>query len=178
MSRISRHLTFANIVSVVALFAALGLGTAWALDANSVKSKHIVNGQVKKRDLGVPAKYTSAGLTDESGPCEPGNEWRDLTFFNQEVGFYRDPFGIVHLQGTAIQCGATSGTIFSLPPGFRPEGLVDTFGSKNQTDPHQVRIIDSGGEVAATTPGIGPGNTISLENISFRCAPSGENGCP
>ena len=39
-----------NIVGYVALFFTLSLGTAWALEANSVKSKHIVNGQVKAKD--------------------------------------------------------------------------------------------------------------------------------
>lgn len=45
------HLTFSNVVSVLALFVALGLGTAWALERNSVRSKHIVTGQVKGIDI-------------------------------------------------------------------------------------------------------------------------------
>ena len=49
-SRVGAHLR-ANLVGYVALFFALGLGTAWALDANSVRSKHIVNGQVKGKDV-------------------------------------------------------------------------------------------------------------------------------
>ena len=49
-SRVGAHLR-ANVVGYIALFFALGLGTAWALDANSVRSKHIVNGQVKGADV-------------------------------------------------------------------------------------------------------------------------------
>ena len=49
--RIRRHLTYANVMSTIAAFAAIGGGVAWALEANSVKSKHIVNGQVKKADI-------------------------------------------------------------------------------------------------------------------------------
>jgi hypothetical protein len=60
-----RRLTFANVVSLIALFAALGLGTAWALEANSVKSKHIVNGQVKLKDLADDA-VNSAKVEDGS----------------------------------------------------------------------------------------------------------------
>ena len=39
-----------NLIGIIALYVALG-GTAWALQANSVKSKHIVNGQVRTQDL-------------------------------------------------------------------------------------------------------------------------------
>ena len=44
-----------NTVAYVALFCSLSLGTAWAateLTRNSVKSKHIAKGQVKRSDLG------------------------------------------------------------------------------------------------------------------------------
>jgi hypothetical protein len=49
--RIRRHLTYANVMSTIAAFAAIGGGVAWALEANSVRSQHIVNGQVKRADL-------------------------------------------------------------------------------------------------------------------------------
>ena len=178
---IRSRLTYANVASSLALFIAISGGAAFAvtqLDANSVESKHIVNGQVKRGDLGVPAKYESAGLPDQSGAgCEPGNEWRDQPFWNAEVGYYRDPFGIVHLQGTAIKCGTPIDQLFILPAGYRPEGSVLTHGIKNATDFHQVRIFESG-EVQATTPGFVSGNNLSLEGITFRCAPSGQDGCP
>jgi hypothetical protein len=48
LSRRPRHVT---AIAYLALFAALGLGTAWALERNSVQSKHIKNGQVKRKDL-------------------------------------------------------------------------------------------------------------------------------
>ena len=46
------HASFANVVSVIALFVALG-GSAYAigLKKDSVKSKHIVDGQVKAADV-------------------------------------------------------------------------------------------------------------------------------
>lgn len=47
------RLTFANVVSVIALFVAMG-GTSFAavaLSRNSVRSAHIKNGQVKRADL-------------------------------------------------------------------------------------------------------------------------------
>jgi hypothetical protein len=54
MTGIRRRLTFANIVSVLALFLAL-CGGAYAVSVaakNSVTSKSIKNGQVKTKDLG------------------------------------------------------------------------------------------------------------------------------
>jgi hypothetical protein len=52
MRRIRRHLTFANVASAIALFVALGGGTAGALGGhNTVFSDDIVNGQVKTADV-------------------------------------------------------------------------------------------------------------------------------
>jgi hypothetical protein len=62
-----QHLTFANVVSVIALFIALG-GGAYALTRapkNSVVSKSIKNGQVKKRDLAKNA-VNGARVVDNS----------------------------------------------------------------------------------------------------------------
>lgn len=49
----ARVLTHArqNAVAYVALFLALSGGIAWALERNSVRSKHIVDGQVRPADL-------------------------------------------------------------------------------------------------------------------------------
>ena len=50
IGQVRARLSFANVVSLVALFVALG-GVAYALESNSVKSRHIVDGQVKSVDL-------------------------------------------------------------------------------------------------------------------------------
>ena len=70
---IRSRLTYANVMATVAVFIALG-GGAYAvtkLDRNSVKSKHIVNGQVKPKDLSAPKGAQSAGL-----PVDEGGELR------------------------------------------------------------------------------------------------------
>jgi hypothetical protein len=61
MAWIRTRITFANVMSLTALFIALG-GTSYAvtqLDKNSVRSKHIRNGQVKRPDLGRNAVDSS-----------------------------------------------------------------------------------------------------------------------
>ena len=50
MKAMGTHLR-TNAVGYVALFLALGIGTAWAVERDSIKSKHIVNEQVKPVDL-------------------------------------------------------------------------------------------------------------------------------
>jgi hypothetical protein len=56
LSRLISKLTYANVVATLALFLALGGGLAWALANNSVKSKHIKDGQVKPNDLSPASK--------------------------------------------------------------------------------------------------------------------------
>ena len=61
MSRLRAHLTYANVMATIALFVALGGSSyaAIALTKNSVKSKHIGKGQVKRSDLGRNAVTTA-----------------------------------------------------------------------------------------------------------------------
>ena len=66
--KLRAHLTFANVVSMIALLFALGLGGAWAaseLSKNEVKSKHIGKGQVKNSDL-ADDSVTSPKVADGS----------------------------------------------------------------------------------------------------------------
>lgn len=54
MGKLRKGLSFANVVSVISLVFALGLGTAWAateLAKNDVRSKHIAKRAVKRSDL-------------------------------------------------------------------------------------------------------------------------------
>ncbi len=66
MRRLTGRLTYANVMSTIAVFGVLGGGTAYAvtqIDRNSVKSKHIVNDQVKSVDVRDDT-LTGGGLTD------------------------------------------------------------------------------------------------------------------
>ena len=57
LTKLRRHLTYANVVSTLCLFILLG-GSAFAavrLSRNSVRSAHIKNAQVKNPDLGANA---------------------------------------------------------------------------------------------------------------------------
>jgi len=54
LARLRGHLSYANVMATIALFVALGGSSyaAIALSKNSVKSKHIAKGQVKRSDIG------------------------------------------------------------------------------------------------------------------------------
>jgi hypothetical protein len=68
MSRIREKLTYANVMATIAVFLALGFGTAWAgteLAKNSVKSKQIQDGAVEHDDLADDA-VTSGKVKDGS----------------------------------------------------------------------------------------------------------------
>jgi hypothetical protein len=64
LRKLQSHATYANVVATIALFLALGGGAyALTLPKNSVKSKHIKDGQVKTNDLG-DGQVTSADAQD------------------------------------------------------------------------------------------------------------------
>lgn len=50
-------------LALLCLFLIVGGGTAYALERNSVRSKHIVNGQVRKADL-APKVATAANINE------------------------------------------------------------------------------------------------------------------
>ena len=65
LAGIHSRLTYANVVSTLCLFLLLGGGAyaAFSLPRDSVKSKHIVNGQVKRGDLS-PKVATAANINE------------------------------------------------------------------------------------------------------------------
>ena len=101
-------------------------------------------------------------------------------------GYLRDPAGMVHLRGlTQAQDGVfpcasvPSLRIFTLPSGYRPEAdAALTTISNNKAGRINVR---GGGdvEVEPNFPAFADAkNWVSLDGLTFRCAPSGQNGCP
>ena len=60
MRRVGRHLR-GNVVAYVALFCALGLGTAYAVERNSIKGKHIAEGAVRGSDI----RDGAVGIADQ-----------------------------------------------------------------------------------------------------------------
>jgi hypothetical protein len=95
------------------------------------------------------------------------------------AAFYRDPYGVVHLKGS-IKCpGATpqvGSAIFQLPPGYST-GDELWFPISADGGPASVFTFHSEG-VSYATGTVGANGRMSLDGVSWRCAPSGVNGCP
>lgn len=180
--RVAKHLR-SNIVAYGALFLALG-GTAYAIERNSVMSKHIAPQQVKQPDLAAPAGWQEAGLR----PCVfDGPQWSNYGGDNTAAAFRRDPYGTVHIKGS-VTCGIEASLadrhVFDLPPGFRPGEIENHPSIGNFSSPESVRTrtiaIHPDGRVRVATGAWLDDRTdpVYLDGITFRCAPSGQDGCP
>src|ERR1700748_39775 len=52
-------------------------------------------------------------------------DWTNVGPTFQPAGFYKDPFGTVHLQGDVMRTAGTDATIFRLPAGYCPVGGIE-----------------------------------------------------
>ena len=93
-------------------------------------------------------------------------DWTNVGNGFQPAGFYKDPFGTVHLQGDVQRTTGNDATIFQLPSGYCPVGGIEDFpayGDGGTAAGVAVRSSDcSVVFVAGTTTFIG------LGAISFR----------
>jgi hypothetical protein len=97
------------------------------------------------------------------------------------AAFYRDPLGVVHLKGSIKCSGVPGGSYFilKLPPGYFPEKL-QWFSASADNGPATVAAENYGSYAYLIYVNGNPGadGRISLDGISWRCSPSGANGCP
>jgi hypothetical protein len=89
IERLRGRLTYANVTATVALFLALTGGIAWALANNSVKSRHIVNDQVKAQDLAAgaaqaPVAYAQVDADDADLADLDATHSRGIADFSHE----------------------------------------------------------------------------------------------
>jgi phage repressor protein C with HTH and peptisase S24 domain len=112
-----------------------------------------------------PGSYASTQLEAEhvvGKPGEPAFENGCGNIFPgdvTEVGFYKDPFGVVHMRGYVDGC--TGGLILILPPGFRPRETEFFVSVTGNSTAGLVEVTDEG-EV------FGFGAETGLSNIEFR----------
>ena len=105
-----------NVIGYLALFLTLSIGTAWALERNSVRSKHIVNGEVKTVDLG-PESVTNANVAPDAlgaaaiGENAVGFSELDAGAFNADIAEQGAAFGIPNnaIQGFEVEDDTLSG---------------------------------------------------------------------
>jgi hypothetical protein len=108
-----------------------------------------------------------AHMVGTAGQVQFDVDWANVGAGFQPAGFYKDPFGTVHLQGDVQRTTGTDATIFQLPPGYCPAGGIEDFpayGDGGTAAGVAVRPDCSVVFVAGTTTFIG------LGAISFRAA--------
>lgn len=196
MKQIHKRLTYANVMSSIAVFLVLGGGAAFAagqLAKNSVGTKQLKNNAVTTKKIkknavtGAKVKESTLGTVPSASsltpmeathlvgaPGEPAFENGSSNLpsspplsFNP-VGFYKDHEGIVHLQGIAL--AGAEGIVFTLPAGFRPAS-----GKLLEFEPiDELITIVFGSNVSV--PGFdlsgkvlgGSGEPVVLDGITFR----------
>lgn len=166
--RIRQRATFANVVSLLALFVALG-GSSYAavqLNRNSVLSRHITNGEVKRQDVGRNAVSSSkvedgrllardfaagqlpAGLKGDKG--DPGRAGADGAPGATKV--------VVRKSANVASIGPNSTVDADCAPGERAVGggvedLGNTlFAFSSRPKPAVAGAIPTGWQVANNTP--------------------------
>jgi hypothetical protein len=136
-AKMRAHLSYANVVSSLALFLVLAGGTALALSANSVTSRHIRNGQVKSVDLqnggvkGVDIRESTLGRTPEAEEASLATE---LKFVGQAIwnsGADPEGFGAI----AAHTCVDAPPVEAEARPGDRVLGTVNGGNAPNPLPP-------------------------------------------
>jgi hypothetical protein len=91
--------------------------------------------------------------------------------------FYKDPWGWVHLEGAAYN-GALASTIATLPSGYRPEQISNTYICASNAKAVEISVVGGVGAAAgqinelAALQRAAVGDFISLNGIHFRASTS------
>ncbi len=160
--------------------------------ADAVGSGKVVDNSLLGADINESSLNLAAGAW-QSAPLRPtlAGVWKNFDANHNPAAFLRDRFGFVHLRGVVDADGAQVGThsddahIFTLPAGYRPVKRevhpTLTNGALGRINVHGLAF----GSMPAGAVSIESPTTfanakvwISLDGISFRCAPSGSDGCP
>jgi hypothetical protein len=148
---------------------------------------------VGQSELAPPEAWDEVGDADGPGfglgaSCTPSTGVTNFDSFHNSAAFYRDPLGTVHLKGLVTSgSSADCHILFVLPAGYRPDkrsifGVLTSGGIvRLNIDGPPNPGTQIAGAVALNFDDLPefPANTwLSLDGITFRCAPSGSDGCP
>jgi hypothetical protein len=166
-----------------------------AVTTKNIKKNAVTGVKVQEATLATVPSATQAERADSAGnadalgglgaeryvtsPTEPvhlvgteGNPPFKSTFKNfgsnfAPAGFYRDQFGIVHLQGVVDPPGF-AGTIFTLPEGYLPAQSYNFtyFGAMADSEKTVPIQLEADGDVVAATSNYS--TSLSLDGITFR----------
>jgi hypothetical protein len=174
--RVRSHLTFANVASLIALFIALGGGTAFAayvVSSNSQIGPGTVSGHsppAGKHPNIIPASVNGADVKDlVFHDLTPASGWIGDCFATGAPAVAKSVEGVVHLRGGMCRTSGTSFLLFTLPAAYRP--TVTEYLTVDQVDGATGRIeVHTDGQVNVVNdpadPSAAAGFT-SLAGVSY-----------
>jgi hypothetical protein len=138
---------------------------------DAVTSSRIFNGTVAAEDLASQEAVQTPTMEN----CVASTPWTSDVAFARPAGFWKDAFGVVHLEGSVGCTGnATEGvTIFVLPAGYRPPdqsgtGVIRFLALGSGVTPVQLAILDCCGNLVYDGPDGSNDDYISLDGLTFR----------
>jgi hypothetical protein len=126
-------------------------------------------------------------------------QWVNFGNGFNDAGYFRDPAGVVHLKGMVVATDSTFGCndltgpgaatvrqFLFLPAGYRPERpevlatISNNAPARVTVQPEAIINPDVGVvEIEPNFPTTANAKAwVSIDGLSFRCGPSGEDGCP
>lgn len=110
----------------------------------------------------LPAVQTVQYIGETGLPAFSG-AWVNYGSGYEAAGYYKDPWGRVHLCGV-VRSGAAGSVIFTLPGGYRPRGR-EIFSNVSGADTGFRTDVAANGDVIHVS---GTTGYVSLSSISFR----------
>lgn len=117
--------------------------------------------------------HSSVSLEEWIAPTLAGTWVNEATAGDNVAGYWKDPFGVVHLRGV-IAGGAIAfpSTAFTLAKGYRP-AAVETFGVlRSGILLSRVHVLTTG-EVQEIAGRTATAHFLTLDGLTFRAAPAG-----
>jgi hypothetical protein len=122
--------------------------------------------------------------------------WHNYGNGQNDAGYFRDPAGVVHLRGLVYvtdevfgPCSLSSASqreFLTLPLGYRPEHN-EALATISNNAPARINVLrqatlNPNEGAVAVEPGfpttVNAHVWVSIDGLSFRCGPSGQDGCP
>jgi hypothetical protein len=136
------------------------------IDTNSAVPLVIGNGNMTQASFNKFTAYTGTAASVPASPwIAPSllNSWVNFGAPLENVGYFKDAAGVVHITGTVKSGTSNSAAIFTLPAGYRPANelliAVDSNGA------HCNMTVLANGTVGPNTSG--STTRMSLDGISF-----------
>ena len=192
---------------VLALFFVLAGGTAYAANtigsadvinesllSQDLKNDNVTGDDVLESSLRQGTTWHLVGSAGEPAFGDhPTCRWENYDSVHSSAAFTRDAAGFVHLKGTLnpVDVGSSGAcntfsdlnrSVFVLPRGYRPQRReqMPVVGDHPDLSVYidGPKLTDAPAGSVTIAGDIDGLDYVSIDGISFRCAPAGVNGCP